>query len=63
MNSRAPDIAIYLRTYLCAAFRCSGVNSLHVRAFAKLGWTAVTLNSSDTTSRQLSNGRELKMYS
>ena len=31
VKSRAPDIAIYLRTYLCAAFRCSGVNSLRVR--------------------------------
>ena len=29
-NSRASELAIYLRTYLCASFHHSGVNSLHV---------------------------------
>ena len=31
VNSRAPEIAIYLRTYLCA-FHRSGVNSLRARS-------------------------------
>ena len=54
VNSRAPEIAIYFRTYLCA-------NSLRERvrywssrkkkpiAATRLAWTAVILNSSETS--------------
>ena len=32
VNSRAPELAIYLRTYLCASFHRSGVNRLRARS-------------------------------
>ena len=74
VTSRAPEIAIYLRTYLRASFHRSGVNSLRAHsalvlreqtariAATRLVWTVVILNSSET-SGPLSNGRALKMYS
>ena len=73
MNSRAPEIAIYLRTYLRASFHRSGVNSLRERsalvlheqtriAATRLVLTAVILNSIEA-SGPISNGRALKMHS
>ena len=74
VNSRAPEITIYLHTYLHVSFHRCGINSLSTHsalvlyeqaciAAAKLFWTAVIiiLNSSET-SGPLSNGRAL-MYS
>ena len=66
-NSRASELAIYLRTYLHAAFHRSGMNSLgarsalvlhesHTVAATRIVWTAVILSSSET-SGSLSNGR------
>ena len=75
MNSRAPEIKIYLRTYLCAPFQRCGVNSSRARSAlvvheqinivaTRLVWTAVIprviLNSSETSGR-LSNGRTLNV--
>ena len=72
-NSRAPELAIYLRMYLCVSFHRSGVNSFPARsalvlheqtriAVTRLVWTAVILDSSET-SGPLSNSRTLKLYS
>ena len=58
-NSRVPELAIHLCTYLCAPFHCSGVNSLHAHsilvyheqtriAATRLLWMAVILHSSET---------------
>ena len=70
VNSQAPEIAIYLRTYLRASFHRSGVNRLfaHARstlvlheqhiAATKLVWTAVILNGSEA-SGPLTSGRAL----
>ena len=60
VNSRAPEIMIYLRTYLRAPFQRCGVNSLcacsalvlyeQARiAVTRLVWTAGILNSSETS--------------
>ena len=58
VNSRAPDIAIYFRTYLCVALAAAstvyasafGVGPLGTRiAATRLAWTAVILNSSETS--------------
>ena len=65
VNSRAPEITIYLRTYLRAPFQHCGLNSLRALsalvlyerariAATRLVWTAVILNSSET-SEPLSN--------
>ena len=54
VNSRAPEIAIYFRTYLCAnslreRVRCwSSRKKTHIAA-TRLAWTAVILNSSETS--------------
>ena len=72
-NSRAPELAIYLRTYLRASFHRCCVNIvrarsaliLHARtriAVTKLVWTLVILDRSETRG-PLSNSRTLKMYS
>ena len=70
MNSRAPEIEIYLST----SFYRSGINSLRVHSAlvlceqtahivaTRLVLTVVILNSSEN-SVPLSNGRALKMYS
>ena len=73
MNSRAPDVAIYLHTYLRASSqRREQFTRAHSALILKeqtriaatsLAWTTVILNSSETTSGPLSNGRALKMYS
>ena len=69
MNFRVPDKAIYLHTYLRAAFHRAAayINSFGTGpqtriAATRLAWTAVILNSCETTSGPLSNGRALKMY-
>ena len=63
VNSRALDIAIYLRTYLRAnSLRaCARLWSSTRIAATRLAWTTVILNSSETTSGPLSNGRALKI--
>ena len=73
VNSRTPEIAIYLRTYLRASFHRRGVNNLRERsalvllertriAATTIALTAVILNSIEA-SGPISNGRALKMYS
>ena len=73
VNSRAPELEIYFRTYLRASFHRRGVSCFHSRstlvlhkqtriATNRLVWTAVILNCSET-SRPLSNVRTLRMYS
>ena len=68
VNSRAPEIMIYLRTYLRASFHWCSINSLHACstlvlyeqariAATRLVWAA---RLSIATSGTLSNG---KMYS
>ena len=63
MNSRAPDIAVYFRMYLRADARAFGTGPQTRIAATRLAWTVVILNSCETTSGPLSNGRALKMYS
>ena len=69
MNSRAPEIAIYLRTVFTHIFMhvLSSLNRIRARsagciAATKLIWTAVILNGSEA-SGPLANGRALKMHS
>ena len=71
VNSRAPEIAIYLRTYLRTSFRRKTTYarvsywSLHEQtriAATRLVLTAVILNSIED-SGPISNGRTHKMYS
>ena len=71
VNSRAPEIVIYLRTYLhtylCVSFHRSSANRLNAHsagciAATDLVWTAVILNGSEA-SGPLAKGRALKMYS
>ena len=68
MNSRAPEIVIYLRTYLHVSFHSGGVNSLRVHSVlllheqtrivtTRLVLTVVILNSIEA-SGQISNGSE-----
>ena len=67
VNSRAPEITIYLRTYWRASFHCSGVNSLHMRSALVLH-KQTRLDSGDSqysseTSGPISNGGGLKRSS
>ena len=68
MNSRAPEIVIYLHRYLHASFHGGGVNSLRVHSMlvlheqtrivtTRLVLTAVILNSIEA-SGPISNGSE-----
>ena len=71
MNSRAPEIAINLRTYLPVSFYRSGVNSLRARsalvlheqtriAATRLVWKAVILNITATLVDQFQTVGDLK---
>ena len=75
VNSRAPEIAIYLCMYLRVSFHRSSVNSLPTHACStlvlheqtciaatRLLWMVVILNSSES-SVPISNSRALEMYS
>ena len=68
VNSRAPEIAIYVRTYLGSGVKqltCTFAQVFHEQtriAATRLVLTAVILNSTEA-SGPISNGRALKMYS